>query len=147
MKPEIKIILLNLEFYNNLMKIIKTYIKTFKCNKNAALILLTDKQKLETELKNKIDEIKNDIITEPQVNGNFVVSDKLKILIEENNVCNILLFLMGRTSFIRGYCSALLITIKCDCVIEKIQKTITKATDLENELFEYQQKLYNSCKC
>ena len=94
-----------------------------------------------------VPDIKNDIITEPQVNGNFVVSDKLKILIEENNLCNILLFLMGRTAFIRGYCSALLITIKSDCVMEKIQKTITDATILENELFDYQQKLYNSCKC
>jgi hypothetical protein len=141
-----EIILLNIEFYNNLMKIILIYIETVECDKNAGKTLLSKKHVLETELKNKLDII-NKTKTDQQTTGNINVSDKLKILLEEGNLCNILLFLMGRTSFIRGYLTALLLYVNCENIIRKINKTLAKANSLENKLFDYQQKLYRKCQC
>ena len=146
MSKENQIILLNIVFYNNIIKIIKIYMHTAECDKNAGNKLLVEKFNLEMELKIAIDKI-NNVETKEQTNGNFAVSDKLKILIKENNFCSILLFLMGRTSFIRGYCSGLLITELTNKIKKKLQYIIEKATKLENELFDYQQKLYKKCEC
>jgi hypothetical protein len=138
---EFEIIDINIVFYNNLMDIIQNLLNKINCdfsnlknNIKYANILLNEKSKLELELQQKLDDI-NKTNTTPQTTGNLVVSDKLKILIKNKNICDIVLFLMGRTSFIRGYCSALLITKINKKYYKLLNKTITTATNLENDLF------------
>jgi hypothetical protein len=133
-----KIININIEFYNTLMDIITVFMNNVKCNTNNlnknTSDLIKKKAELEIVLKNKLDSISTN--TNQQTTGNLNVSDKLKILAKKRNVCNIILFLMGRTSFIRGYCSALLITCINKKYKKKLIKVIEKATKLENDLFD-----------
>ena len=151
-KIELLIIELNIIFFNAIILLIDRYLISIECNntkKNIIRqnkILLLNKKKLELELKDKLDKInKNNTI--PQTIGNLIVSDKLKILMKENNICNILLFLSGRTSYIRGYCAALLITKLDPKYYIQLAKTIDDATKLENELFIFQQYLQKNGQC
>ena len=97
-------------------------------------------------LKDKLDII-NKKNTLPQIIGNLVISDKLKILMKDNNLCSILLFLTGRTTYIRGYCAALLITPLPTKYDIQLAKTINDATKLENELFIFQECLQKNEQC
>ena len=136
---ELQIIILNIDFFENLLTIIKIFKNNILCCKSNdekyTNSLLNDKHKLEVELKLKLDKI-NKTNTNSQTMGNLVVTDKLKILAKNKNICNIILFLMGRTSYIRGYCSALLITPLPKKYYKLLNKTISHATKLENELFD-----------
>ena len=102
-----KIIDLNIEFYNRLMDIITNFMNNVRCDKNNL---------------NK--------------NASELIKKKSKLEIELKNKLDIVLFLMGRTSFIRGYCSSLLITCINKKYKKKIIKVIEKATKLENDLFD-----------
>ena len=151
-KIQLETIETNIIFFIALIHLIDRYLISIECNntrKNIIRqnkILLLNKKKLELELKNKLDKInKNNTI--PQTIGNLVISDKLKILMRENNICSTLLFLTGRTTYIRGYCAALLITPLPPKYYTQLAKTIDNATKLENELFIFQQCLQKNEQC